>query len=859
MPRFTFPLSPRRPGFYAANPLSRSVVRALQLGAALLVFVGLVLASQRGHAQAAGVGGEGPAITGTLFDDAGAPVAYANLVLHLAADSSIQKVEVTDDAGAFAFYGVPAGRYFAVAKYVGSPDLRTEPFDARFGDSLSLGRLTLKPAGVELAAATVTAQRRIVEIKPDRTVFNVEGTINAAGGDGMSLLRKAPGVVVDNNDNLIVMGRAGVLVYIDGKRSPLSGEALTAFLRGLPAEQIDRIDIITNPGAKYEAEGNAGIIDIRLKKNENWGSNGSVSTTASQGEHFRGNVSGTVNHREGAWNTFATGGVYTGDNFNDNFFDRTQNGLFIADDLRNRNSWRGGNLKLGTDYRLGDRHTFGVLANANYNVSNNTAVTRAAFARAATPTRVDSVLVSRSTDDGDRVNASGNLNYRYDDAKGTTVNVDLDYGAFRREMARTLPSQFFGPDGDTPLSTIELAFDTPSDIDIYTATLDYEQPAWGGKLSAGAKYTRVVSDNTFRFMEMIGGEPRVNGARSNVFVYDEAVSAGYASYLHDFGPAAPGGQGKALSFSAGLRLEHTRAQGDLTVLDGSPETSPVDRDYVNLFPNAGLTWAAAPKHTLALSYGRRINRPDYENLNPFLGFASLVIFEQGNPMLRPEIVNSLELSHTFAYRYTTKLSVSRTEDQITRLIRQASFDERGQYITWDNLTEQTVVALNVSVPAQIAKWWETYFTATGNYTENQAVYDNDGATEVIDLSAYNFNVYNQHTFSVGGGWKAEVSGWFSGPGIWGGTFETEAMGSLNVGAQRKFMGDKLRLRVAVDDLLFTNGWRGFSDFGGTTFDGGGNWDSRRASVSLTYNFGNEKVKSRQRRTGLDDAAGRVGG
>ena len=326
--------------------------------------------------------------------------------------------------------------------------------------------------------------------------------------------------------------------------------------------------------------------------------------------------------------------------------------------------------------------------------------------------------------------------------------------------------------------------------------------------------------------------------------------------MRDFGPDAPSGQGKAFSFSSGLRAEQTRALGDLTVLDGSPDTSVVDREYLNLFPNVGLTWAAAEKHTLALSYGRRINRPDYQNLNPFLSFASLVIFEQGNPVLQPEIVNNVELSHTFAYRYTTKLSFSRTEDQITRLIRQADFDERGQYITWENLANQTVVALNVSIPTQLAPWWETYLSATGNYTRNQADYP-DGSS--IDLSAYNVNFYNQHTFSVGGGWKAELSGWFNGPGIWGGTFETKAMGAVNVGAQKKLFDDKLRLRVAVDDLFFTSGWRGFSEFGGTSFDGGGNWDSRRASLSLTYNFGNDKVKVRQRSTGLEDAAGRVGG
>ena len=384
---------------------------------------------------------------GTVLDDAQAPLAFANVVVLAAADSTIVKVEVSEDDGAFAITNLAAGRYIVSVKYVGLPDADVEAFDLGSGESRDLGTINMREAAQELQVATVTAQRRIVEVKADRTIFNVEGTINSAGGDGMSLLRKAPGVVVDNSDNIIVMGRAGVLVYIDGKRSPLAGEALTAFLRGLPAEQIDRIDIITNPGAKYEAEGNAGIIDIRLKKNESWGSNGSVSSTVSQGEYFRGNVSATVNHREGGFNTFATGGVFTGTNFNESFFDRTQSGLAISDRIDDISEWQGGNLKLGTDYRFAERHTIGVQVNGNYNDNGGPNVTRATFARVATPNQVDSILVSTSDFERDQYNVAGNLNYRFDDAAGQTLNFDLDYGAFRRDASSTLDNQYFGPDG----------------------------------------------------------------------------------------------------------------------------------------------------------------------------------------------------------------------------------------------------------------------------------------------------------------------------------------------------------------------------------------------------------------------------
>ena len=833
------------------------VYRPSRLPSAAAFVAALALAGPAATTAAQAPPADAAAVRGVVTDAEARPLDYANVVLRAAADSVVVKVEATGLDGAFAIAGLPPGDYFATVSYVGLPDLDVPAFPLVAGERLDLGTLAAAPAAAELAEATVTATRRIVEVKPDRTVFNVEGTINSAGGDGMSLLRKAPGVVVDNEDNIIVMGRAGVLVYVDGKRSPLAGEALVAFLRGLPAEQIDRIDIITNPGAKYEAEGNAGIIDIRLKKNEDFGSNGSVSATASQGKERRSNLSATVNHREGKWNTFATGGVYEGTNPNRTFFDTEQNGISVDENVNSVWEWRGGNLKLGTDYRAGDRHTFGVLVNGNYNDNGGLSTSRVAFSPLARREAVDSVLVSRTFDDNERLNVSGNVNYRYDDAAGTTLNLDLDYGTFRNESFTDQPNQFFGPGGEER-SVLNLAFDTPSDIDIYTATADYEMPLAGGKLGAGAKFTKVVSDNTFdAFLVADDSESRTwNPANSNVFVYDEEVTAGYVTFHRGFGGEGPGGQGSALTFTSGLRVEHTSARGDLTRFDPERDTAAVDRDYVNLFPNVGITWNAAEKHAFSLSYGRRINRPDYNNLNPFLSFLSLVSFEQGNPTLQPEIVNTVELSHTFAYRYVTKLSYSRTEDQITRLIFRDETDERAGFITWENLASQDVVSLNVSVPAQATPWWEVYVTATGSWLNNQATYPDSA---VVDVQAFNTNLFAQNTFSLPADVKLEVSGFFSGPGLWGGTFETQAMGALNFGLQRKFLADKLKVRLAADDVFFTQPWRATSEFDGISTRGGGDWDSRRVSVSLTYNFGNDKVKVRQRKTGLDDAAGRVGG
>ncbi|NJB87698.1 hypothetical protein GGR26_003482 [Lewinella marina] len=304
-------------------------------------------------------------LVGQVQDAEGAAVAFANVALYQATDSTLVKVETTDDSGLFRMVGVNGGTYNLEVTYLGAPALRRESLVVTA--NTDLGVLTLAPAAVELSEATVTARRALVEVKPDRTVFNVEGTINAVGNSGLDLLRKAPGVTVDNNDNINVLSRSGVLLYVDGRRLPLTGSDLSNYLRNLTAEEIDRIDIITNPGARYEAEGNAGIIDIRLKKAEDEGANGSLSLNGSQGRYFRSNLNATGNYRNPWLNVYGTLGYANSDNYNRMVFENNQNGLLMDEYVYAFNNNEGATYRVGADVRLSDHQTLGVLLGGRYN------------------------------------------------------------------------------------------------------------------------------------------------------------------------------------------------------------------------------------------------------------------------------------------------------------------------------------------------------------------------------------------------------------------------------------------------------------------------------------------------------------
>ncbi len=784
-------------------------------------------------------------IEGRLEDAQSQPISYANVALYQQHDSTLVKVEVSDEDGTFKFKDLQVGGYVLKASFIGFNDAARQ-VSLQVGQDLIIEPLVLTNTAVDLETATVTASRVMVEVKPDRTVFNVEGTINSTGDNALGLLRKAPSVVVDNNDNISVLSRSGVLVYVDGKRLPLQGEDLSNYLQNLPAEQIDRFDIITNPSAKYEAEGNAGIIDIRLKKNKNEGANGSISAGITQGQLTRGNINAIGNFRKGMVNIYGNAGYSGGSNFNTIDFTSYQNGLVLEERNRWERNWDSYDFRVGSDFFINKNNTIGFIVTHRDNQGMNFSNNRITIAQEAGGQLIDSILVATSDADFLRNASTYNINYRFEKDQ-TTLNIDADYGRYRNENVRLQPNRYFDPSEEVVVSTVINAFDTPRDIDIYTFKLDYETKVGKGKFGSGTKLSRVGTDNVFLFYDVISGEDILNNQRSNRFKYDEMVYAGYLTYNISLGDK--------WNFSSGLRAEYTDAVGDLQAFDPELQEPPVEFDYLSWFPSAGLTYQISQQNTLALNYGRRINRPDYNVLNPFNNQLSELSYEKGNPFLQPEIVNNIELGYTLKYRYNFKIGYSRTIDQITRLIGPSETDERASFITWENLATQRILSANISAPVLIAEKWNAYFNLSASYLDNQADYGGDA---IVDVQAGTYSIFQQHTITLPKGFKGEISGWFSGPGVWGGVFRYEPSWSLNLGLQKKFIEDKLNVKLSAQDLFYQSGWEGYSRFNGLYAVGFGNWDSRQVSLNLSYNFGNENIRSRNRKTGLEEEGKRVG-
>jgi outer membrane receptor protein involved in Fe transport len=785
------------------------------------------------------------AVSGKILNNAGQSVDLATIALKSGIDSSLLNVEMSDMDGTYNISGLKSGDYFIEVSFLGY-ESEVEAFTL-VNEILKLPNIIMKPSNTQLDEVMVTASRRLVEVRPDRTVFNVQGTVNSAGENVLDLMRKAPGVLVDNNDNITVLSRSGVLIYVDGKRLPLSGDDLSSYLKSITSEQIDRIDIITNPGAKYEAEGNAGIIDIIMKRDEKLGYNGAISATATQGKYRRGNTSFTGNYRNKRTNVFGNVSYNGGENWNELIFNNYQNGFLIREDNQNVSNRQAINYRIGSDFFINEYNTIGILYSGQNGQGISSTMNNSDISSANTPSQIDSILIANNSSERSRTQNSFNINYAFK-KDNNSLNIDLDYGSFTRFGETNQPNEYYNNSQTQLLSARNVFYSTPVDINISTATLDYELETGKGKIGLGGKFTNVITDNTFLFFNVDDGIKTQNDSRSNRFKYNENVSAGYINYSSSVT--------EKIKFSGGLRVEHTNAMGDLEAFLSSLQEDPVQFNYLSFFPSLGLTYQKNPQHLWALNYGRRINRPDYNVLNPFREQMSELSFSKGNPFLRPEIVNNVELGYTYKYMYNVKVGYSLTTDQITRLIGPDILDPRAGFITWENLATQEVISINISAPIQINKWWNAYFNANGSYINNQADYGEGG---IVDVQALTYSIFTQQTFNLPWSLKGEISGYYSGPGVWGGVFRYEPQYGINLGLQRKFLDEKMNIRLAFNDITYGQGWTGYSDFNGLRGEGQGNYDSRTANLSISYAFGNAKVKSRNRKTGIEDEAGRVGG
>ena len=800
---------------------------------AINLFVCLIIA-QLSFAQNA-------TISGSILDNTSVPIEFANVMLLNAADSTLYKGGLTEDAGKYHFEDVNAGSYIIHSSMVGFGQVYSDQITVDRNTTIEVPALTLSQ-GVEIEQVIVTAKKPFIELKADKMVVNVANSAVNAGNTALEVLEKSPGVIVDNNNNISLRGKQGVLVTINGKNQYMSSDQIARLLETMPSTNIESIEIITNPSAKHDAEGNSGIINIVLKKNEKIGSNGNISSSLRQGwktSHFH-NLD--LNYRSEKINIYGGGEYYNWgwkqelNLLRDIPFD---GGSTIFDQASIMDEEGDGyNAKIGFDWNINKNTTLSLLAkrNAGDELDINDNITNISGDNAPQ----FSVLEVLGTGDENygRNTYNANITHKLND-KGLKLTLDADVSQYTNDDQLNYDNFYKNESGDEVAESFYLRNMQDTEINIFATTADLEIPVNDKlNLETGIKYSNVGSENSTRFEHQESGEWVNDNNRSNTFMYDEEI---YAVYLNGSGNIG------TYQIQGGLRLEHTESEGRSITL-----RTEVPRSYTNLFPSISISKAYNEKHNLSFSYSRRLERPNYRSLNPFEDYLDQYTFEKGNPFLNPQYSNAFGLNYMMGRSLFVAVNYSRTIDAITEVIEQIS-SENKTFQTEQNLDGFNNFSLTLSAP----KIWTETFTSRFNYT----TFYNDFKSAIPSGTLDNQNL--AHMFKIDNeiqlprGWNAEVSAEYQ-TKLQFGLFQVDPQSSIDLGISKRFMEGKAKFKMGVTDLFYTSNSKVSIIQDDINLVVDQLRDSRRVTISLSYSFGNQKVKAaRKRRTATEDEQGRI--
>jgi len=791
----------------------------------------------------AGRAQERATVSGRVGSVASAPQEYVTVTLHRAADSVVVKTEFTDARGVFQLVAAAGGRYLVSAAQVGFRRYWSPAFVLPAAGQVLPAIQLMPSAGTTLGPVAVTGRKPLYERHADRTVVNVTDNPLAAGATTLDVLSRAPNVTLNSSNDLRLRGRDGLLVYLDGKRVPLTGQELADYLRALPAEQIQTIDLITSPPASYDAQGSAGVIDIKLKKDQRLGLNGSANVSYGRGVYGKFVGGGSLNYRRKNLNLYGSYAYNDRRDFTRFNFDRQ----FAATASRAASTnqqfteqlthLRTHSAKVGLDLNLSNRTLLGLSATGLLSQNDINTSSEAQFFD-ETGQR-SSYYTSAAPQDVSRPNGALNLNLRHafaDSATASAISADVDYA--RYHTTRLLNLYTFN---EVPMQfTSLLTGDQRNNLSIGTAKIDYSQPLpHRARLEAGAKVTQVVSSNDALFAYTTGGVRMPLSDLSYPFRYRENVNAAYLT-LHGSLPRT--------ALQAGLRAEKTNALAEAT------GQTLREQHYFQLFPSVLVQQTINSSNALALSAARRIDRPSYSLINPLRLYLDPTSYTSGNYKLMPQTSYNIELTHTYKGKFSTALAYAYTDQPYVQVVQPAG-DGRSVVNQFANLRTQHFYTLNLTAPLDVAKWWALYANVILYYNQYQG--DLDGTA--LNRGRVAFNLTAKNSFTLPGGWLAQVDGLYESREVVGYQLSQDR-GEVAIGFQKSLWQKQGTLRLTVADVFYTTPIRGTSTYDNFVETFYQRKDLRVATAAFTYRFGNSKVAAaRKRAAGADEEIHRAGG
>lgn len=778
-------------------------------------------------------------ISGKLFDENNNPIESSEIVL--LEQGKIVASTITDNQGFFSLTN-PSGIFTLRFYYVGSIIYQT---DLELTKDINLGHLKSFDNTNVLSGVEVTSKKRVIENQVDRTVFNVENSIRSTGTDGFELLKATPGVFVSGN-KIGIVGKSTVNVMIDDKIVNLSGNELINYLRGISSENIKNIEVITTPPAKYDAQGNSGLINIKLKKapEDSWAVNLRNYYMQTSYPSYLGGVSLTFNK-----NKLSLFTDYIRQTGHDKYWENISNGFETEnwEGRTNRKDTRDINrLAFSLDYKISEKASIGtkyigLLDNPDAKDRNNTTV------RDNANNAVTSIFLTNGANKNDSSNHTLNVYYIQQlDTLGKKIAVDFDYFKYIDDQNRTFTTGEFTPE-NVQIGQSFIANNTSlQDILNYSGKLDVELPTKWATYGFGGKLSFVKNKSNIAFFNLSSGTPLLDINQTNDFDYAENTQSVYANFKKSLG--------KKWQTQIGLRYENTIVEGTTTSLDAT-QNQTNNFSYDQIFPTIYLTYTHNENHNFSVNYSKRIGRPIFWHLNPFKVYINSFTYSEGNPFLQPSFTDNYELNYNYKENLSFKIYYSKTIDASAQLpIVQSNGDETILRYFRDNYADRSQFGGTISYYFDKFSWWESSNTING--FNNVTTFIKDVPTEARNGFQYHFFTYNSFNLNKSKSLKAELNYEFHSARrefYYSGT----QYNKLDVGLRYSIKEQGLNFILLASDVFrsyqadFTSFVNNVSQLNNSYFD------ERKILIGVTYKFGNKKLAANQRESGNEEVKERL--
>ncbi len=779
-------------------------------------------------------------VIGKVVDEELLPVYSATVNLYNSRGGLLSST-MTDSLGHFQIGTKVSDKCFIGIKHLGYLDYKTELFGLV---NSKIGVLKLSRLENKLETVAVEGKKKILELDGGTIVYQVENSIGVQDISVFDALKRAPGVQIDNEVDITLNGKSGVQILLDGRQTFLSGKELSDLLRSMSSNNLRSIEIVNSPSAKYDASGAAGIIDIKTKKNQLRGLNGGITSAFAYGVSPKQLQNMTFNYRVNKLNIF---GNYNHTLGHYNYLygtNRQQNGKSYDSHTVDVDKRQKMGAQVGVDYFLNDKNTIGFLANGNFIFGGGLTNTATAIATLPSVVSAESLDAINDYYGQSTKRYNFNLNYKYEDTLGRSLNVDLDYGLFDK-WNKNLQSNTYRDDRGDILH--ENLYRTLNDIDIVLkgVKLDYVTKLWGGKLEVGAKYTTVGSKNNAKFYHVVSLGDNLDNRRSNYFQFDEHIVSAYVDYKRSIGK---------WFLQTGLRLESASSKGILFYKEeGKDLDDDINRKFTDLFPFVSVTRQLSDKQVISLTYAKRIERPAYQDLNPFVYMLDELSFWKGNPFLIPSLTHRFSLLYSFKSATVVGVNYAYT-DQLNAKVTDTIERDKIMMIS-KNVGTQKHWSLSLTQTKSLRPWWDITFNGLVYYIHNEVTFDQ---YQDLNLKQTAARLSLIQSFKLPLKMRGELSVVYNSKRLSGANIVNRPISQVDIALQKAFLKDKATLRIAITDIYKGNQIKYTQNLPGLLSSNYGYYESRQVRLSFGYRFSNGATKDqRNRKSALESESGRI--